>query len=32
VTRLDAILNVHTVVGARYPAVTLPEIDTEDFA
>jgi aryl-alcohol dehydrogenase-like predicted oxidoreductase len=31
VTRLDAILNVHTVVGARYPAATLPEIDTEDF-
>ncbi len=30
--RLDAIVNARTVVGARYAAATLPEIDTEDFA
>jgi aryl-alcohol dehydrogenase-like predicted oxidoreductase len=29
--RLDALINQRTVAGARYPAATLAEIDTEDF-
>ena len=29
--RLDAIVNINTVSGARYNDATLPEIDTEDF-
>jgi aryl-alcohol dehydrogenase-like predicted oxidoreductase len=28
--RLDALINPRTVSGARYPAATLPEIDTEE--
>jgi len=28
--RLDALINPHTVSGPRYPAATLPEIDTEE--
>jgi hypothetical protein len=30
--RLDALVNQHTVTGARYAASTQAEIDTEDFA
>ncbi len=29
--RLDALINVNTVHGPRYPATTQPEIDTEEF-
>ena len=29
--RLDTLINFHTVSGARYPAATQAEIDTEDF-
>ena len=29
--RLDALINAHTVVGARYNAATQAEIDTEEF-
>jgi aryl-alcohol dehydrogenase-like predicted oxidoreductase len=31
ITRLDALINQDTVVGARYNAATQAEIDTEDF-
>ena len=31
VARLDALINQHTVAGARYNAATQPEIDTEQF-
>jgi len=31
VERLDALINEHTVVGARYVEATLAEIDTEEF-
>ena len=30
VEKLDALINPHTVSGPRYPAATLPEIDTEE--
>ena len=30
--RLDALINRHTVVGARYNPATQAEIDTEEFA
>jgi hypothetical protein len=30
-SRLDALVNRHTVVGARYNAATQTEIDTEEF-
>jgi aryl-alcohol dehydrogenase-like predicted oxidoreductase len=32
ITRLDQLINRHTVHGARYNAQTQPEIDTEQFA
>lgn len=32
VEKLDALINRHTVSGARYNAATQPEIDTEQFA
>jgi aryl-alcohol dehydrogenase-like predicted oxidoreductase len=32
VARLDALINRHTVSGARYNAATQPEIDTEEFS
>jgi aryl-alcohol dehydrogenase-like predicted oxidoreductase len=32
VQRLDAVINRHTVVGARYNPATQTEIDTEEFA
>jgi aryl-alcohol dehydrogenase-like predicted oxidoreductase len=31
-TRLDALVNERTVIGARYPAAVAVEIDSEDFA
>jgi aryl-alcohol dehydrogenase-like predicted oxidoreductase len=31
VARLDALINQHTIVGARYNAATQAEVDTEDF-
>jgi aryl-alcohol dehydrogenase-like predicted oxidoreductase len=30
IDRLEALINPHTVSGPRYPAATLPEIDTEE--
>ncbi|MHA1564867.1 MAG: aldo/keto reductase [Alphaproteobacteria bacterium] len=32
VSRLDGLINQHTVCGPRYNATTQPEIDTEEFA
>ena len=32
IARLDALINQHTVVGARYSVATQAEVDTEEFA